>query len=153
MNRRVEKAARNALPQEIDRQFQYMKKIRERIAGGAPRLAHVVTYGCPADEADSERILGMLCEMGYGKADSVETADLIVVNTCAVRDHAEKKALSITGGYKHLKRAKPSLLIGICGCMVSKPEMSECIQKSYPLSILSLARRSFGNCLKFFSVS
>ena len=132
MNRRVEKAARNALPQEIDRQFQYMKKIRERIAGGAPRLAHVVTYGCQQNEADSERILGMLCEMGYGKADSVETADLIVVNTCAVRDHAEKKALSITGGYKHLKRAKPSLLIGICGCMVSKPEMSERIQKSYP---------------------
>ncbi|PWM00345.1 MAG: tRNA (N6-isopentenyl adenosine(37)-C2)-methylthiotransferase MiaB [Clostridiales bacterium] len=132
MNRRVEKAARNALPQEIDRQFQYMKKIRERIAGGAPRLAHVVTYGCQQNEADSERILGMLCEMGYGKADSVETADLIVVNTCAVRDHAEKKALSITGGYKHLKRAKPSLLIGICGCMGSKPEMSERIQKSYP---------------------
>lgn len=131
MNRRVEKAVREILPQEIEAQWDYMTKIREKISDG-PKTAFVVTYGCQQNEADSERIAGMLREMGYAPASSVESADLIIVNTCAIRDHAEKKALSITGGYKHLKAKKPSLLIGICGCMVSKPDMNDRLRKSYP---------------------
>ena len=132
MMTRMEKAARRATPQEIDLQFQYMKRVRDILSDGGPRLAWVVTYGCQQNEADSERISGMLRQMGYGRARAAEEADLIVVNTCAVRDHAEKRALSITGGYKHLKKAKPSLLIGLCGCMASKPEMSGRIRKSFP---------------------
>lgn len=131
MNRRVEKTVREILPQEIEAQWDYMTKIREKISDG-PKTAFVVTYGCQQNEADSERIAGMLREMGYAPASSVASADLIIVNTCAIRDHAEKKALSITGGYKHLKAKKPSLLIGICGCMVSKPDMNDRLRKSYP---------------------
>ena len=70
--------------------------------------------------------------MGYKIVDAAADADLIIVNTCAVRDHAEKKALSITGGYKHLKEKNPELKIGICGCMVSQTSMSDKIKKSYP---------------------
>ena len=74
----------------------------------------------------------MLSEMGYTPVTNEEDADIIVVNTCAVREHAEKRALSITGGYKHLKEKNPDLIIGVGGCMVSKPDMSDKIKYSYP---------------------
>lgn len=110
-----------------------MLRVRTILASSEkPPQACVVTYGCQQNEADSERISGMLREMGYEMASSESEADVIIVNTCAVRDHAEQKALSITGGYKHLKAKKPSLLIGICGCMVSKQDMSDKIKMSYP---------------------
>lgn len=118
------------------RQTEYIKMIRERISrdisAGKRRNACVVTYGCQQNEADSERIAGMLAEMGYSVVSSEENADIIIVNTCAVRDHAEKRALSITGGYKHLKEKNPELLIGVGGCMVSKEDMSDKIKYSYP---------------------
>ncbi len=94
--------------------------------------ACVVTYGCQQNEADSEKIAGMLQESGYSIVKEPALADVIIVNTCAVREHAEERALSVTGGYKHLKAARPWLKIGICGCMVSKSDMSEKIKKSYP---------------------
>ena len=105
-----------------------LKKMNE----GADLYACVVTYGCQQNEADSERMAGMLHESGYGIVKEPALADVIIVNTCAVREHAEERALSITGGYKHLKNARPNLKIGICGCMVSKSDMSEKIKKSYP---------------------
>jgi len=132
MERRMEEAARTASPEEIEAQFLYMTKIGTVLSGAEPKKACVVTYGCQQNEADSERIAGMLCEMGYRMTSLESEADVIVVNTCAVRDHAEQKALSITGGYKHLKAKKPSLLIGICGCMVSRQNISDKIKMSYP---------------------
>ena len=65
--------------------------------------AFVQTFGCQQNEADSERLMGTALFMGYEKADSLEDADLIIYNTCAVREHAELKALSKTGQLKHLK--------------------------------------------------
>jgi len=121
---------------ELEIQKQYIDRIRNIITSdindGKRRNACVVTYGCQQNEADSERIAGLLDEMGYTLVKNEEEADIIVVNTCAVRDHAEKKALSITGGYKHLKAANPDLIIGIGGCMVSKDQMSDKIKHSYP---------------------
>ena len=102
------------------------------VTAGAVKKACVVTYGCQQNEADSERIAGMLQAMGYEKTDKEEDADIIVVNTCAVRDHAEQRALSITGGYKHLKSKNPSLIIGVSGCMVSKKQSVDRIKRSYP---------------------
>ena len=111
--------------------FEYMKALRE-MNEGLGLAACVVTYGCQQNEADSERIAGMLGESGYDIVKEPALADVIIVNTCAVREHAEEKALSITGGYKHFKAARPHLKIGICGCMVSKSDMSDKIKKSYP---------------------
>ncbi|MBE6654451.1 MAG: tRNA (N6-isopentenyl adenosine(37)-C2)-methylthiotransferase MiaB [Ruminococcaceae bacterium] len=99
---------------------------------GLDYSACVVTYGCQQNEADSEKIAGMLHASGYSIVKEPALADVIIVNTCAVREHAEERALSITGGYKHLKTARPHLKIGICGCMVSKADMSDKIKKSYP---------------------
>lgn len=115
---------------EMEKQREYAKNISAMIRG--EKSACVITYGCQQNEADSERIAGTLADMGYKIVDAPADADLIIVNTCAVRDHAEKKALSITGGYKHLKEKNPELKIGICGCMVSQTSMSDKIKKSYP---------------------
>ncbi len=131
--KRIEKAEpRMATPEELENQKLYTEKVRAAVSEMTAPKACVVTYGCQQNEADSERIAGILGEMGYMKTEDVKDADIIIVNTCAVRDHAEKKALSITGGYKHLKQKKPSLIIGVCGCMVSKADMSDKIKKSYP---------------------
>ncbi|MBR3879791.1 MAG: tRNA (N6-isopentenyl adenosine(37)-C2)-methylthiotransferase MiaB [Clostridia bacterium] len=99
---------------------------------GRPLMAYVQTFGCQQNEADSEKIAGMCRAMGYEICYEPALADLIMVNTCAVREHAEKKALSIIGQYKHLKNAKPDMLIGVCGCMVTQEHRKENIKHSYP---------------------
>ena len=132
MEKRVDVPARHATAQEVQQQIEYTNRIKNIVAAGEMKKACVVTYGCQQNEADSERIAGMLQAMGYEKTDKEDDADIIVVNTCAVRDHAEQRALSITGGYKHLKAKKPSLIIGVSGCMVSKKQSAERIKRSYP---------------------
>ena len=99
--------------------------------GRAPR-AFVLTFGCQQNVADSEKLMGMALEMGYEQTEAPETADLILVNTCAIREHAEKRALSIVGQYKHLKEKNRELIIGVCGCMVAQEHRREQLKKSYP---------------------
>ena len=99
---------------------------------GVRRRAFVLTFGCQQNEADSEKIAGMAVEMGYDITDTPEDADLIMVNTCAIREHAEQKALSIVGQYKHLKAKQPSLVIGMCGCMVVQEHRKDDIKFRYP---------------------
>ena len=117
-------------PERVSEQYEYMDKVASLIGSG--KKAHVRTYGCQQNEADSERIAGMAQRMGYTITDDVEEADLIVINTCAVREHAELKALSITGQYKHLKAAKPELIICMCGCMASQERRKEDVKRKYP---------------------
>ena len=94
--------------------------------------ACVVTFGCQQNEADSEKLRGMAKAMGYGVVYEVKDADLIIVNTCAVREHAELKALSTIGQYKHLKSKNPDMLIGVCGCMVAQKHRVDELKNSYP---------------------
>ncbi len=105
---------------------------RFSMESGRARRAFVLTFGCQQNEADSEKIAGMAKAMGYEIAATPEGADLIVVNTCAVREHAEKKALSTVGQYKHLKAQNPDLVIAMCGCMVSQQHRAEEIKRRYP---------------------
>ena len=90
--------------------FQAAGRVGERAPG-----VYVQTFGCQQNEADSERLIGTALSLGYEKAASVESADLIIYNTCAVREHAELKALSKTGQLKHIKTANPELLVGLWG--------------------------------------
>ncbi|MCI8387455.1 MAG: tRNA (N6-isopentenyl adenosine(37)-C2)-methylthiotransferase MiaB [Clostridiales bacterium] len=115
---------------EIDRQYACMEKVR--LLNGTGKRVLVRTFGCQQNEADSERLAGMAEAMGYVRADSPDDADLILVNTCAVREHAEQRALSITGQYKHLKEKNPNLIIGVCGCMVTQEHRLNTIKNSYP---------------------
>ena len=128
----------NILPaEEVEAQNAYVLQMRlenERYAAehGEKRKAFVLTFGCQQNEADSEKLLGMAESMGYEACEEPSLADLILVNTCAIREHAELKALSIVGQYKHLKAKKPSLLIGVCGCMVTQAHRVEELKRRYP---------------------
>lgn len=93
--------------------------------------ALIETYGCQQNENDSERIKGMLSEMGFSFTESREEADLILFNTCAVREGAEMRVLGNIGALKHLKRKKPELIIGICGCMMQQPHMVKQLKSKY----------------------
>jgi len=101
-------------------------------AEGKPLYAHVVTFGCQQNEADSERLRGMLLHLGYERADTPEDADLILLNTCAIREHAELKALSVIGSFKHIKEKNSSLVIGVCGCMSAEAHRVEELKSRYP---------------------
>ncbi len=101
-------------------------------ANGRRRQAFVLTFGCQQNEADSEKIAGMAEAMGYRMTNDPAKAELIMVNTCAIREHAEQKALSIVGQYKHLKAKNPELVIGMCGCMVAQEHRREQIKHHYP---------------------
>lgn len=94
--------------------------------------AFIRTFGCQQNEADSERLAGLCVAMGYTLTDNPDDAELILVNTCAVREHAEKKALSIIGSYKHLREKNPSLIIGVGGCMVTQGHRADKLKMSYP---------------------
>ena len=91
-----------------------------------------MTFGCQQNEADSEKIAGMAEAMGYEVLSSPEKAYLIVVNTCAIREHAELKALSTIGQYKHIKNKNPELVIAVCGCMVTQEHRVNDIKFKYP---------------------
>lgn len=108
-----------------------INKEKEAVLGRRLRVC-VQTFGCQQNEADSERILGWAIRCGYEKCEEIENADLIVFNTCAVREHAELRALSKTGQLKHLKEKNPELLIGLWGCMVAQEHRKNTIKHSYP---------------------
>ena len=99
---------------------------------GRTRGVYILTFGCQQNEADSEKLCGMAEAMGYRAVDTPDAADLILVNTCAIREHAENRALAAVGGFKELKKRKPDLLIGVCGCMTSQDHRREAIKQSYP---------------------
>ncbi len=102
-----------------------------RARGHAP-ACYVLTFGCQQNVADSEKLSGLALEMGYALTDRAEEADLILVNTCAIREHAENKALSTVGQYKRLKESNPDLVIGVCGCMVAQDHRRQQLKGSYP---------------------
>ena len=95
------------------------------------RRACVITFGCQQNEADSEKIRGMARMMGYALTDKTEDADLIVVNTCAIREHAELKALSLLGRFKALKKKNPELIIGVVGCMAAESHIADMLKKDF----------------------
>ena len=102
------------------------------LATGKRRCAFVETFGCQQNEADSEKFSGMCVAMGYDIVKEPQNADLIVVNTCAIREHAEKRTLSIVGQYKHIKEKNPSLVIAVGGCMMAQQHRQDDIKFRYP---------------------
>ena len=94
-------------------------------------FAHVVTFGCQQNEADSERILGMLVSMGFERCADPADADIVIVNTCAIREHAEMKALSLLGSFKANKKRNPDFILGVCGCMANEPHIADKLKKDF----------------------
>ena len=115
-------------------QQEYVEKIaallRERYP--SPPGAYVRTYGCQQNVSDSERFSGMLSRMGYRPVASPEEAELILFNTCAVREHAEERVLGNVGALKKYKREHPSAVLALCGCMTQQQSAADRIKRSFP---------------------
>ena len=115
--------------EEKERQSRYAAMVRD--LPHRPKSYHVVTYGCQMNAHDSEKIAGMLEEMGMTHSENREDADFVIFNTCCVRENAERRALGNVTWLKEVRKRKPDMLIAVCGCMIQEPGMAETILKQY----------------------
>ena len=88
---------------------------------------HIHTYGCQMNAHDSEKIAGMLEEMGMAPSEKREDADFVIFNTCCVRENAERRALGNVTWLREVRKQKPDMVIAVCGCMIQEPGMAETI--------------------------
>ena len=118
---------------ELDSQFAYCDKIAAFWqAENITPAAYVETYGCQQNEADSEKLRGYLVQSGYRIVREAEGADVVIMNTCAIREHAEQRVFGNLGALTHTKRRHPRQKIFLCGCMAGETKVSDRIRKSYP---------------------
>jgi len=118
---------------DLDGQREFTNKIKEQFAAReAHPVACVDTFGCQQNVADGQRIMGMLAEMGFTFTDKPEDADLVLLNTCAVREHAEQRVFGNLGVLTHTKKANPEQVICLCGCMAQEERVSQRVKQSYP---------------------
>ena len=118
---------------ELDAQFACCDKIAAywQTKGRTP-TAYVETYGCQQNEADSEKLRGFLAQCGYAIVGSAEGADVVIMNTCAIREHAEQRVFGNLGALTHTKRRHPEQKIFLCGCMAGETKVSDRVKHSYP---------------------
>ncbi len=117
---------------DMARQREFTEKIKDlHIQRGKAVRALVDTFGCQQNVADSQHIMGMLEAMGCDFVTEPAEADIIVLNTCAIRDHAEKRVYGNLGALTHTKKANPEQIICLCGCMAQRPEVAEKVRQSY----------------------
>ncbi len=121
----------NLTQSEIEEQEMYMDELKEELHGNNLKY-HIVTYGCQMNVHDSENLAGMLSYIGYKETANEDDADLILFNTCCVREHAEQRVYGNVGALKTKKQANPNLIIGVCGCMMQQQEVSSTIVKKFP---------------------
>ena len=98
---------------------------------GVNRKFYLRTYGCQANERDGETIAGILIQLGFSQCEKPEEADLILMNTCAIRKNAEDKVLGELGSLKRLRKTNPDLIFGMCGCMAQEEDVIEKIISKY----------------------
>ena len=121
---------------EPQRQYYYMAKAHKYVARkaeeiGRPLTFCVTTFGCQMNARDSEKLVGVLEQIGYVEAKEEEDADFVIYNTCTVRENANKRVYGRLGQLSRIKKQKPHMLIGLCGCMMQEPEVVEKLKKSY----------------------
>ncbi len=109
--------------------FKFDSKIKDKYKG---KTFYLKTYGCQMNEHDSENIEALLTGLGFKKVDNYEDADLVLLNTCSIRENAHNKAFGMLGRLKHLKAQKKDLIVGLCGCMAQEASVVEEIIKKYP---------------------
>lgn len=119
---------------ELARQMAFCEHNRSLLLqrfGHTPK-ACVHVFGCQQNVSDGQRMEGLLSAMGFTFTDRVDEADLVLYNTCAVREHAQYRALGNVGALKHWKAQRPERMILLCGCMVQQPHVAEKVKRSYP---------------------
>ena len=117
----------------LENQFAFCDKIAALWAAqGVTPKAYVETYGCQQNEADSEKLRGYLTQSGYAICQEAEGADVVVMNTCSIREHAEQRVFGNLGALTHTKRRHPTQKIFLCGCMAGEEKVSARVKESYP---------------------
>lgn len=124
------------LKKELDRQEKYLRQIQmcqdaHRNETGFARKYFIQTYGCQLNENDSEKLAGLLEEMGFVPASSNREADFLLLNTCSVRENAANKLFGHLGRIKNLRHDKPDMIIAVCGCMMKQEENVDKISSSF----------------------
>ena len=118
---------------ELNHQFAYCDKIAAYWQSeNITPTAYVETYGCQQNEADSEKLRGYLAQSGYAIVQEAEGADVVIMNTCAIREHANQRVFGNLGALTHTKRRHPRQKIFLCGCMAGQPTVSDRVKKSFP---------------------
>ena len=119
--------------EQLDAQFGYCDAVAALWARqGITPVAYVETYGCQQNEADSEKLRGYLAQCGYAIGSQAEGADVVIMNTCAIREHAEQRVFGNLGALTHTKRRHPGQKIFLCGCMAGEEKVSKRVRESYP---------------------
>ena len=112
---------------------EYIQKVKDIISNSSNQyMAYVHTFGCQLNFSEGEKIKGLLAQMGYGLTNAPDNADIIIFNTCAVRENAEDRVFGQIGAIKRFKRSNPNLIIGLSGCMAQEKHICDKIKKSYP---------------------
>ncbi len=119
--------------EQLDAQFGYCDAVAALWARqGITPVAYVETYGCQQNEADSEKLRGYLAQCGYAIGSQAEGADVVIMNTCAIQEHAEQRVFGNLGALTHTKRRHPGQKIFLCGCMAGEEKVSKRVKESYP---------------------
>lgn len=132
----MEQMIADAPVNEPERQYYFMEKGKALVASLSEQAGHpltfcVTTFGCQMNARDSEKLVGILEEMGYIEAEEEESADFVIFNTCTVRENANQRVYGRLGQLSRVKKQNPYMMIGLCGCMMQEPEVVEKIKKSY----------------------
>ena len=109
-------------------EFSFEESIKGKYKG---KKFFLKTYGCQMNEHDSENIEALLVELGFEKVEDYNLADLVLLNTCSIRENAHNKAFGMLGRLKHLKQEKKDLIVGLCGCMAQEENVVESLMKKY----------------------
>lgn len=122
--------------QELEKQKEITQRLKENNdmhyqKSGRHKRYHVITFGCQQNVSDSEKLMGMLDQMGYEKTENKEDASVVIINTCCVRENAELKLYGNIGAFKKLKADNPELLLCVCGCMMEQEHAVATIKKKY----------------------
>ena len=121
----MDQSMQNAKQQLLEYNIQYAS------VNGRQPLVYLKSFGCQQNVSDGEKIKGKLSEVGYNFTDDISSAQLIIYNTCAVRENAEDKVFGYIGDLKHVKENNPELIIGICGCMAQQEHVAKRIKETY----------------------
>ena len=121
---------------EPERQYYFIEKAKAYVQkqseeAGRPLTFCVTTFGCQMNARDSEKLVGILEQIGYVEETEEEKADFVIYNTCTVRENANQRVYGRLGQLKHVKKSNPHMMIGLCGCMMQEPQVVEKLKKSY----------------------
>lgn len=121
---------------EPERQYYYIEKAKQYVKALEEEIGHqptfcVVTFGCQMNARDSEKLVGILKQIGYAEEEKEDRADFVIYNTCTVRENANLKVYGRLGQLNRIKKKRPHMMIGLCGCMMQEPEVVEKLKKSY----------------------